>query len=256
MDHDQFIELVQEGAGIGREHAERATRATLATLAERIAKGEAIQLAEQLPPELAPWLATQGGPEAFGVDEFVRRVAEREGVDVDTAERDVRAVLDALARAVSPGEFEDTVAELPREFVRLLPRGPYVETIPTREIVARVAERARVDTDTARRAAEAVLETLAERIAGGEVDDLVARLPVALHAPLRRGNERSHGAARRMSLEEFVQRVAELEGVPPSVAREHARAVMATLREVVGEEEFHDITVQLPDEYTVVLARP
>jgi uncharacterized protein (DUF2267 family) len=56
----------------------------------------------------------------------------------------------------------------------------------------------------ARRATGAVLETLAERIARGEVDDLIARLDPALHAPLKRGRERSGGVARSMPLERFV----------------------------------------------------
>jgi uncharacterized protein (DUF2267 family) len=38
-------------------------------------------------------------------------------------------------------------------------------------------------------------------------------------------------------------------------AQEHARAVLTTLREAVGAEEFVDVTVQLPDEYATVLAR-
>jgi uncharacterized protein (DUF2267 family) len=45
---------VQQGLGIGREQAERATRATVETLAQRIAAGEARDLGEELPPELAP----------------------------------------------------------------------------------------------------------------------------------------------------------------------------------------------------------
>ncbi|MGH2815764.1 MAG: DUF2267 domain-containing protein, partial [Actinomycetota bacterium] len=60
------------------------------------------------------------------------------------------------------------------------------------------------------------------------------------------------GAA-RMSLERFVERVAGREGVPPETARGHARAVLSTLREAVGEE-FYDVTVQLPPEYAVLWA--
>lgn len=41
--------------------------------------------------------------ELFGLDEFVRRAAEREHVDRDTAYDNVRAVLAALAQAVAPG---------------------------------------------------------------------------------------------------------------------------------------------------------
>jgi uncharacterized protein (DUF2267 family) len=100
---------------------------------------------------------------------------------------------------------------------------------------------------------QAVLETLAERIAGGEVKDLISRLPVALHEPLRRGSERSGGKATRMSLDEFVT-VAERTGHSLEQARDDVRAVMVTLREAVGDDEFFDVAVQLPREYDPVLA--
>jgi uncharacterized protein (DUF2267 family) len=59
-----------------------------------------------------------------------------------------------------------------------------------------------------------------------------------------------------MSLDAFLRLVAEREGVPPDKAREHTRAVFATLREAVSEKEFSDITNQLPKEFDAVLARP
>jgi uncharacterized protein (DUF2267 family) len=136
------------------------------------------------------------------------------------------------------------VAQLPKDFAFLLPRGPAVEVLPAEAFLDRVADRAGLDADGARRATDAVLETLAERIAEGEVDDLISRLPIPLHAALKRGKAR-HREARRMSLERFVDRVAEREGVPPEQARTHARAVFTTLREAVGEE-LYDVTVQLP----------
>jgi uncharacterized protein (DUF2267 family) len=37
--------------------------------------------------------------------------------------------------------------------------------------------------------------------------------------------------------------------------RDHVRAVLVTLREAVGDDEFFDVTVQLPNEYFSVLAR-
>ena len=49
-----------------------------------------------------------------------------------------------------------------------------------------------------------------------------------------------------MSLDEFIRRVAEREGNGVEVAFEHTRAVIATLREAVGEDEFRDVSVQLP----------
>jgi uncharacterized protein (DUF2267 family) len=109
--------------------------------------------------------------------------------------------------------------------------------------------------EEAQRAVDATLETLGERVSRGAVDDLMALLPAELRPALERGDALSHGAARPMSLRDFVIRIAEREGVTPDEAKEHARAVFAVLREAVGEKEFADVEAQLPDEYTAVLAR-
>jgi uncharacterized protein (DUF2267 family) len=255
MQYDDFVGMVMHEAGVDREQAERAARATLQTLAERIAAGEARDLASRLPAELAPWVATSTPAQGFDVDEFMRRVAERAGTDLPTAERLTRVVFDALARAIGPDELADVAAELPKDYAFLLPRGPDVEVLPASTFLSRVAERAGLDEDGARRATEAVLQTLAERIAGGEVDDLVTRLPVELHEPLKRGREQSAGKATRMAVEDFLARVAAREQVGLAEARTHTAAVLGTLREAVGDEEFLDVTSQLPTEYDVVLAR-
>jgi uncharacterized protein (DUF2267 family) len=255
VDYERFISIVEGAAGVGREPARRATQATLETLADRISKGEARDLADQLPPELAPSLATDHDAERFGVDEFLRRLAEREGVDLESARRHAMAVFAALGQAVSPDELSDLRSELPKDYAPLLPRGPYVDAVSSERFVRRVADRAVLGEDSAWRATEAVLETLAERISAGEVDDLVAQLPVQLHPPLKRGKEQGSGNAVRMSADEFVSRVAEREGVTLGEAREHARAVLTTLREAVPDSEFADVISQLPREYDDLLSR-
>src|SRR4051794_31762813 len=105
MDYGEFIEITQRETGLDVHAAERAARATLTTLAERLSSGQARDLLEQLPAELKPWLYTECAAEAFTVDDFVRRVAEREDVDLETAERHARAVFFALGRAVSGDEI-------------------------------------------------------------------------------------------------------------------------------------------------------
>jgi uncharacterized protein (DUF2267 family) len=107
----------------------------------------------------------------------------------------------------------------PPSFAPLLPRGPYVEVVDAETFLGRVAERAGTDREQAKRATDAVLQTLAERIAGGEVEDLIERLPTQLHPPLKRGREITGGQAKRMTLEGFVRAIAELEGVTPSRPR-------------------------------------
>jgi uncharacterized protein (DUF2267 family) len=124
-----------------------------------------------------------------------------------------------------------------------------------KDFIEAVQDELGLSADEAAAAVDATLETLAERISGGEVDDLMSQLPRELHPPLARGNEESHGAARKMSLEDFVRELAEREGAAPDDAVDHARAVFKTLRRAVDEGEFDDVMAQLPDEYTVLLAR-
>jgi uncharacterized protein (DUF2267 family) len=119
----QFIEKVAEAAGglsLGR--AEAITLATLRTLAERITGTEARDLTAQLPSELKDPLAVNVTERAeyFDLDEFARRVADRADIDLDQAYSGVRAVFATLRGAVSHGEFDDVLAQLPNEFQLLL----------------------------------------------------------------------------------------------------------------------------------------
>jgi uncharacterized protein (DUF2267 family) len=249
MDNDQFIEVVARGAALDREVAERVTRATLQTLAERVGRYEAHHIVPLLPSEIGGWFFTDvGHAKGFDVDGFVRRVAYRSGVDVATATRSARAVLIALDRALPDEECAHLLAHLPRDFATILPKGTYGGGVS--DFVARVAARVRVDTATAARATTGVLETLAERIAPGDAADLIARLPVDLHESLK------HGAAHHdphLSAAEFLLRIAGRAAVPVDRAAACARAVFATLRESIPAEYF-DADVQLPSEYDELVA--
>lgn len=87
MRYATLITLVEQLTGLDRARAERATQATLRTLAERISGGEARDIAAFLPEEMRRWLAPTPEPaESFGRFEFLRRVAEREGVKPEIAE--------------------------------------------------------------------------------------------------------------------------------------------------------------------------
>jgi uncharacterized protein (DUF2267 family) len=256
-DPRDLLTSVARAAGIDRDRAERATRAVLHTLAERLSVGEARDLAERLPAPLSGWLYTTTGPEPFRYDEFLRRVAEREGTDVGTAARDARAVFWALGETVGRDEIEDLAAELPHDFAEVVAeaRGRHGSAVDADAFIAEVAARAQVSPEVARRVADAVLETLAERISGGEADDLEAVLPTALRAPLERGKARSR-EARRLSLDEFLERVGRRLGVPPLLARRHVEAVFGALRESLPDEEWLDVLAELPRDYAAVGARP
>jgi uncharacterized protein (DUF2267 family) len=124
MKHDEFVGQVQNRARLSsRGEAEGAIRATLETLAERLAGGQASNMAAQLPPEIGRHLDQNGGGERFSLDEFFERVSQREDVDLPQAVHHCRAVIEVLREAVSPGEFEDMRSQLPEEYNRLLEAG-------------------------------------------------------------------------------------------------------------------------------------
>ena len=122
MRYDEFIGQVQHRARLSsRAEAERATRATLETLAERLAGGEAHDLAAQLPPELARSLELPdaGIGAKLTLDEFFELVSEREGVDLPDATFHARVVIGVLTEAVSLGEIQDVRVQLPAAFAQL-----------------------------------------------------------------------------------------------------------------------------------------
>ena len=122
MKYDEFISQIQQRAMLGsREEAERATRATLETLGERLAGGEVKDLASQLPPEMAEYLlqASQGVTSSFSLDEFFWRVSQREGLDLSESTYHARVVAGLLSEAVTMGEIENVQAQLPKDFAKL-----------------------------------------------------------------------------------------------------------------------------------------
>jgi uncharacterized protein (DUF2267 family) len=126
MKHDEFIGQVQHRARLSsRGDAERATRATLETLAERLAGGETNDLASQLPREIGEHLRREwsGIGERFSLDEFFRRVRIKEGVDLPDAIFHARVVMEVVSEAVSKGEMDDVRAQLPAEYDRLFESG-------------------------------------------------------------------------------------------------------------------------------------
>jgi uncharacterized protein (DUF2267 family) len=267
MDYQGFVTTVARLAGIPDGQAAPIACGTLSALAQRISKGELEDLAPRLPAQLRPCIQRDGPTATFHVDEFLRRIEEGAGTDRPTAERVARAVLAALWATVGPKEFKDMASELPKDFeplleaaVREAPPGPggprNHKGLSLDEFLDRVAQRTGLDREYARRATEAVLETLAMRVTAGQINDIRPFLPPELHPALDRGLARSEGRALPLSLDEFVAEVTQREGISRTKeASEHARAVMAVLREAVGEKEFQDTAAQLPQEYRTLVTQ-
>jgi uncharacterized protein (DUF2267 family) len=122
MDFDKFVKEVRVRGEFSPEEAIRATDATLSVLGERLKGGEPRDLGAQLPPELADAVPPRGPGERFDIEQFYLRVAEREGdgVTVADAREHARAVMSTLHDAVTPGEWDDIQAQLPRDYADLV----------------------------------------------------------------------------------------------------------------------------------------
>jgi uncharacterized protein (DUF2267 family) len=108
MEYNEFITHVQSLAqSNSREEAERATRATLETLKERIPGDEVQEVAAELPAELSETLQTTDakGSESFNLQEFISRVSQRENIEPTTTAIHVRAVFAVLQNAINPEKF-------------------------------------------------------------------------------------------------------------------------------------------------------
>lgn len=124
MQYDEFIGLVQNRARLASNgEAVRATRATLEVLGTRLFGGEAEDLAAQLPEEVGYYLRQVEINETFGLDEFFKRVSQREKIDLPQAVHHARAVISVVQEAVSAGEMADVQAQLPDEFAPLFEAG-------------------------------------------------------------------------------------------------------------------------------------
>ncbi len=119
------------------------------------------------------------------------------------------------------------------------------------EFIRKVAERADVSLETAEMLTAATLRTLAERISGGEAEDLASQLPRGLERHLAE----VAGPAEPFGLDEFNRRVAERTALDPDRALMSQGAVFATLREAVAPGELEKVVSQLPDELRGVIGQ-
>ncbi|MET8835110.1 DUF2267 domain-containing protein [Micromonospora sp. NPDC004540] len=113
------------------------------------------------------------------------------------------------------------------------------------EFIQSVAARPKVPPGQAEPITRATLETLAERITGGQARDLASQLPEELRGLVDRPTEDPE----RFGLAEFFQRVQSRAGVDRQVATDAARAVLDTLRESASAKEYGDLVDQLPQEF-------
>jgi uncharacterized protein (DUF2267 family) len=127
MQEHEFVAAVKESLGLpDNQSAERAIRATLTVLGQRLEGGEAKDLASQLPGGLADALPNEGAGERFDVDTFYQRIADQEGdgVTVAQARQHARAIAKGLETALTGGEWNNFTSQLPQDFQDFLGTEP------------------------------------------------------------------------------------------------------------------------------------
>jgi uncharacterized protein (DUF2267 family) len=118
------------------------------------------------------------------------------------------------------------------------------------QMVKAVNERAGLgDRAEAERTLRVVVQTLSDRLLGGEADDLLAQLPEPLKSEIT-----VTPAADPMNPQEFIERVGRDLGLPEEEARDRVRAVFATLHDAVTEGEWEEVVGQLDRKYAELIA--
>lgn len=97
-------------------------------------------------------------------------------------------------------------------------------------------------------AIHATLETLGERLFGGEAEQLASQLPAEIGYYLRQARIKDN-----FGMDEFFDRVSAHEGVALRTAMHHARVVLSVLTEAVSPGEIEDVRAQLPGDLKWVL---
>ncbi|MEF8871415.1 MAG: DUF2267 domain-containing protein [Haloarculaceae archaeon] len=123
MDPTEFADTVQdEGDFESQSDAREATEAVFRTFGERIAKGEAEDIAAFVPQEFRGWLLAGESESAaeFGLDEFFDRVAERGDISKERAREWSEAVFDALAEQAPARELARVGVQLPPEYKTIM----------------------------------------------------------------------------------------------------------------------------------------
>ncbi|WP_415380350.1 DUF2267 domain-containing protein [Halosimplex sp. TS25] len=122
MNFDEFTGTVQNRLELpATGETVRAIRATLSTLGERIQEGEANDLAGSLPMEIDYYLtgAVAEHGQHFEWDEFLDRVAEREGQTAPDDRADVayhaRTIVAVVGEATPEGQIDQIRDQLPAD---------------------------------------------------------------------------------------------------------------------------------------------
>jgi uncharacterized protein (DUF2267 family) len=111
------------------------------------------------------------------------------------------------------------------------------------------------DSSRAAPSVRSTLTTLGELMPKDELNRLASQLPRELQQPLRAGGERVE-ELKGVGVERFLARVAQREGLSPSEALHHARAVFDVLEQAVTGLGIHHLRELLPEKFAALFVPP
>ena len=241
MKYTDMMGEVGQRAGIPTGQVDGAVKATLQALAEQADPAQFGDLAEQLPKEIKQATQSPPTPQYRSLPEFFSRVAELSEMPGEQARAAARAVVGVIAEEINYDQIEDIFGRLPSQFLDLVPtRTP---RLTAREFFDRVRGKADLrDQEEAVVAVRATLAALAERITGGQAQDIALYLPQQARKYLATAREQAAAFDRNR----FIERIAEIGQTDAQTATRYAAAVFATLTDVVPAPEIRDTIDQLP----------
>jgi uncharacterized protein (DUF2267 family) len=122
-------------------------------------------------------------------DQFVMAVQRRARLDADPAVDAIAATLTTLSERLTEAQAQDVAAELPTELKDIVATSARGLPFDFDDFLGRVADALGEDRAAARRAASAVVTTLADAAAPGDVEDVLADLPPEFGELVRRGDQ-------------------------------------------------------------------
>ncbi len=241
--------------------AVEAAVAVMSALLHRLTPGQAHRLVDAMPEALGPYFENvlrerDGKPVAkLGRAAMIADLGVTLSVTPATAESVASAVFAAL-RALVPEDVQTNVAaQLPHDMQDLwLHGGPALsfevgETdhearhrfLDTLEGLTKIP-----DGVTADDVFSAVMCTFAQRLSGGEAEDVLLGLPRTLRPLVTRCFRHPERAVETFGVDTLVARVADHLQTSPERARELVTAVFAAVRAVLPADQVQDAASQLP----------
>lgn len=120
MQYREMVKKVQTYSGFSDQESELALRTFVSTLGGRLMPDEREQFASELPADLKAIALAAEDTGKIGVEEFVRRFCDENGIDEARAKKQIHASWSAIKDAISPGEIKDIKAQLPRDLEAML----------------------------------------------------------------------------------------------------------------------------------------